>query len=311
LNYGRIDKYEKITFCDHSKAEHSATTICRVGKGTRVTQIASGTHGTGLPPARLRSLTSFRTGLRGSFIGTLSAVALIALWWAAAIALPSSILPSPWRVFSALFIDLESREIWADIGITCLRIAAAFAIAVAIALSIGFAMALSSFANSFFQVWIIVGLTVPALVAMLTTYMVIGLNNTAAVIGAALPVIPILTINVREGVKGIDPKLMEMARAFRAGARQRLLSVIAPQVAPMLLASTRFGIGLTWKMVLFVELIGRSDGIGYKIEFYYQLFNMTEVLAHALSFLLVMLVVELAVLGTIERRVFGWRHLRS
>ena len=46
-------------------------------------------------------------------------------------------------------------------------------------------------------------------------------------------------------------------------------------------------------MVLFVELLGRSDGIGYKIEFYYQMFNMSEVLAHALLFLFIMLFLEI------------------
>jgi NitT/TauT family transport system permease protein len=239
--------------------------------------------------------------MRGFLIAIASSATLIFSWEAAAIMLPSSILPSPLRVFSALLTDLRSAEIWFDIGATCLRITLSFVIAFAIALAVGFAMALSRFADSFFQVWVIVGLTVPALVAMLTTYMVVGLNDTAAVIAAALPVIPILTINVREGVKSIDLRLTEMARAFRASSRQRLISVVAPQIAPMLLASTRFGIGLTWKMVLFVEMIGRSNGIGYKIEFFYQLFNMTEVLAHALSFLVVMLILEVAVLGTVER----------
>jgi ABC-type nitrate/sulfonate/bicarbonate transport system, permease component len=64
-------------------------------------------------------------------------------------------------------------------------------------------------------------------------------------------------------------------------------------------------------MVLFVELLGRGSGIGYQIEFYYQMFNMTEVLAHALSFLSVMLFIEVAILGTIERKIFGWRQAHA
>ena len=240
-------------------------------------------------------------------ITILSILSLIGMWQLGASSLPSSILPAPLPVVTALVENLIQGDIWTDIGITLGRIALAFTIAMVIALVLGFSMALSRTAGIFFQVWIISGMTIPALVVILTLYMVVGLNDTAAVMGAAAPVIPILAINIREGVKGIDTRLIGMARAFRAGKRQQIVSVMAPQVAPMLLASTRFGVGLIWKMVLFVELLGRGSGVGYKIEFYYQMFNMTQVLAYALSFVFVMLFIEVAILGTIERRIFRWK----
>jgi NitT/TauT family transport system permease protein len=148
----------------------------------------------------------------------------------------------------------------------------------------------------------------PALVLILMSYMIVGLNDTAAIIGAALPVIAILTINIREGVGALDARTMGMARAFRATPRQMFLDVMTPQVVPVLLASTRFGIGLIWKMVLFVELLGRGNGIGYRIEFYYQMFNMRQVLALALSFLFVMLIIEIGIIGQAERRLYRWRR---
>ncbi|HWK13821.1 MAG TPA: ABC transporter permease subunit [Rhizobiaceae bacterium] len=246
--------------------------------------------------------------IRKVLISALSVATLIGLWYLGSLALPSSVLPGPFKVVAALWENLVKGEIYTDIAITLGRIAGAFIIAMSVALVLGFSMALSKTAGIFFQVWIICGITMPALVVILTLYMVIGLNDTAAILGAAAPVIPILSINIREGVKGIDTRLIGMSRAFRAGKRQQILQVMAPQVAPMLLASTRFGIGLIWKMVLFVELLGRGSGVGYRIEFFYQMFNMTEVLAHALSFVFVMLFIEIAVLGTIERRIFRWKR---
>jgi NitT/TauT family transport system permease protein len=147
----------------------------------------------------------------------------------------------------------------------------------------------------------------PSLVLILTIYMIVGLNDRAAILGAAIPVIPILTINIWQGVKGVDHKLIDMAKACHAGKGRIMRSIIAPQIAPVIVASARFGLGLAWKMVLFVELLGRSDGIGYRIEFYYQMFNMSAVLAHALLFLFIMLFLEVVVLGMIERHLFRWR----
>jgi NitT/TauT family transport system permease protein len=236
-----------------------------------------------------------------------SVLTLVAIWYFAAATLPSSVMPAPHTVVSALWTEMVTGSIWADVLITLTRIAIAFCIAMSAALLLGFAMGLSRSAERYFDVWVVCGLTLPSLVLILTIYMIVGLNEKAAVIAAALPVIPILTINIWEGIKGVDQKLIDMSRAYHARQRRIICSVIAPQIAPTLLASARFGLGLIWKMVLFVELLGRSDGIGYKIEFYYQMFNMSEVLAHALLFLLIMLFLEIVLLGKLERHLFRWR----
>jgi NitT/TauT family transport system permease protein len=236
-----------------------------------------------------------------------SVLTLLALWCIGAALLPSNIMPPPNTVARVLWGEMTSGGIWKDVLITLDRIALAFTLAMTAALILGFAMGLSKTAERFFEIWIIGGITVPSLVLILTIYMIVGLNDRAAILGAALPVVPILTINIWEGVKNIDHKLIGMAKAYHAGQARIVVSVIGPQVAPVLLASARFGLGLIWKMVLFVELLGRSDGIGYKIEFYYQMFNMNEVLAHALIFVVIMLFLEIVVLGSLERRLFRWR----
>ena len=73
------------------------------------------------------------------------------------------------------------------------------------------------------------------------------------------------------------------------------------------MASARFGLGLVWKMVLFVELLGRSNGIGYQIEYFHQLFDLGRVLEYTVFFVAIMLLIEVVVLGGLERRLFRWR----
>jgi len=240
-------------------------------------------------------------------IRTSSILTLLAAWYIGAAYLPASVMPAPHAVARVLASEVTSFGIWNDVLITLTRIALAFSLAMSIALILGFAMGLSKTAERFFEIWIIGAITMPSLVLILTIYMVVGLNDRAAILGAALPVVPILTINIWEAIKGIDQKLIDMSKAYHAGRLRIIASVIAPQIAPALLASARFGLGLIWKMVLFVELLGRSDGVGYKIEFYYQSFNMSEVMAYALLFVLIMLFLEIAVLGKLEHHLFKWR----
>jgi NitT/TauT family transport system permease protein len=162
-------------------------------------------------------------------------------------------------------------------------------------------------AEGFLDVWVVGCMSLPSLVLILTIYLVVGLNERAAVLASALPVVPFLTINIWDGIKGIDQKLIDMSKAYHATRWRIIRSVVAPQLAPILFASTRFGLGLIWKLVLFVELLGRPNGIGYRIEFYYQTFNMSEILAHALLFMVIMLFIEIVLLGGLERRLFKWR----
>ncbi len=248
-------------------------------------------------------------GARSSdhLIKVLSVLTLISLWYLLSAVLPSSVMPAPHVVAEVLWKQMVGGEIWNHVAISLTRIVLAFTLAMSVAILLGFAMGLSRTAESFFDVWVVCGITMPSLVLILTIFMVVGLNEKAAIVGAALPVVAILSINIWEGIKGIDQKLIEMAKAYHAGQFRIIKSVVAPQIAPILLASSRFGLGLIWKMVLFVELLGRSDGIGYKIEFYYQMFNMGEVLAHALLFLFVMLFIEIVLLGMLEKRLFKWR----
>jgi NitT/TauT family transport system permease protein len=236
-----------------------------------------------------------------------SVLVLIGLWFLGAALLPSSVMPSPPTVLRILVDEMRAGAIWGDVAISLTRIVLAFMVAMSVAVVLGFAMGLSKTAERFFDVWVIGCMTLPSLVLILTIYLVVGLNERAAVLASAVPVVPYLAINIWDGIKGVDQKLIDMSKAYHAKKFRIIRSVVAPQLAPILLASTRFGLGLTWKLVLFVELIGRSTGIGYKIEFYFQTFNMGEILAHALLFMLIMLFIEIVLLGGLERRLFKWR----
>jgi NitT/TauT family transport system permease protein len=259
------------------------------------------------PPDAGRRAALLGDGVANIMIKLASALTLLGIWWVASRMLPSSVMPSPLIVAETLWTEVKAGPIWVDVGISMTRIALSFTVAMSVAVLLGFAMGLSRSAERFFEIWVVCGISLPSLVTILTIFMVVGLNETAAVLSAAVPIIPILTINVWGGIKAIDRKLIEMAEAFHATRWRIIRSVVGPQIAPVILSSARFGLGLIWKMVLFVELLGRSNGIGYKIEFYYQMFNMAEVLAHALLFLFIMLFLEVVVLGWLEARLFRWR----
>jgi NitT/TauT family transport system permease protein len=168
-------------------------------------------------------------------------------------------------------------------------------------------MGISRRGEQMLDLWVMAGLTVPSLCYVIISFLWLGLNDSAAIMAIAWTTFPSITINIWQGVKAIDQRLIDMARAFRASRRQRTLRVVLPQVLPYLMAATRFGLGVVWKVTVLVELLGRSDGIGYMLNYSFQMFNMVDVFAWTLSFTLFMVIVELGILKPLERKLFRWR----
>ena len=68
--------------------------------------------------------------------------------------------------------------------------------------------------------------------------------------------------------------------------------IFLPQLTPFLVGAARSGLALVWKIVLVVELLGRPNGVGYAISYYFQLFDVRAVLGYSVAFSIVMLAIE-------------------
>jgi len=228
-------------------------------------------------------------------------------WQLLALMLPPSILPGPIAPSIVLWENLDAGDVFRHLWITLLRVFGGLALALAIAVPVGVLMGVHRSAERILDIWVMVAMTIPSLCYALICFIWLGLNEYAAIVAIAVTAAPSIAINVWEGVKGIDVKLIQMARAYEADRRLILTRVLLPQVMPYIMASLRFGLGIIWKITVFVELIGRPNGVGFKLFYWYQLADMTQVLAWTLLFTLVMLLIELVALKELERRLFSWR----
>jgi NitT/TauT family transport system permease protein len=83
---------------------------------------------------------------------------------------------------------------------------------------------------------------------------------------------------------------------------------VLPQLYPYLFGAARSGLALIWKIVLVVELLGRSNGVGFEIQLYFQLFDVAHILAYSLAFMIIVQAAEWLVMNPLERRVGAWRR---
>ncbi|MEO8243461.1 MAG: ABC transporter permease [bacterium] len=246
---------------------------------------------------------------RNPLIFAVSMLALLALWTVlAALKGDPATLPPPQTVAAILWDEAASGPLLLHLFVTLRRVAAGFVIAMTIGTILGLMLGRSRRLNIWAEPWVVVLSNLPALVVIVLCYLWIGLTEAAAVTAVALSKTPMVVVTLREGVRAMDPALDEMSRVFRLTRWTRLRHVTAPQLAPWFAACARNGLAVIWKIVLVVEFLGRSNGIGFQIHLYFQLFDIARVLAYALSFVAVMLVVDFGLIQPWERSAARWRR---
>jgi NitT/TauT family transport system permease protein len=236
-----------------------------------------------------------------------SLVLLLAAWYAGAQIAGPRLLPDPMTVLSSIVHEASSGALFFNLGVTLVRVLVAFTIAMALGAAMGLAMGRSRLVDRLGDPWLIALLNLPALVIIVLAYVWAGLTETAAIVAVALNKLPIATVTVREGARSLDAQLDDMAHVFRMPPWVRMRHVVLPQLAPYLAAAARSGLSLVWKIVLIVELLGRPNGVGFEIGVAFQLFDVTKILAYALAFVAVMLVIETFLVQPLERHVSRWR----
>jgi len=234
--------------------------------------------------------------------------ALLAVWSVLGLTVPARIVPSPWTTGQAMLENLLSGDALVHSARTLFRIGVAFLLCLTIGVVLGSLMGLMRAVERSLDIWIMVALTIPGLIYTILALMWFGLSEAAVVFAVVATSYPSMTITIWEGVKNIDMKLVEMGRAFNTPPRRRLTRVVLPQVLPYVMAASRVGLGSIWKVVVIVELLGMSNGVGYMLHYWFQLFDMRQVFAWTMTFVLIILVVELVIMSRIERRLFAWRE---
>lgn len=230
-----------------------------------------------------------------------------AAWQVAATVLQSDQLPGPWEVMHSLLHHLVDGELLHSILVTLRRVALAFTLAMTAGVMLGFFMGRFPLIDTMLDGVLIMGLNIPALVIIILCYLWFGLVEAAAVAAVAINKLPLVAVTVREGVRAIDRQLLQVGAVFSVPLGRRLRHIYLPQLYPYLMAAARSGLSLIWKIVLVVELLGRSDGVGFQLSVFFQFFDITSILAYTLAFALVIYTIESVLLRPLEARLTRWR----
>lgn len=237
----------------------------------------------------------------------LGLILLLIVWQSIAALLQSDLLPGPLAVLSSFLQQTASGTLPYHLGITLARVFVSFFIALIIGVAFGILMGSRVQWDRWLDGLLILGLNIPALVTIILCYIWFGLSEVAAILAVAINKIPTVIVAVREGARAIDQELLDVARVYRLKPTTTFFKVYLPQLYPYLFGAARNGLALIWKIVLVVELLGRSNGIGFQLGSFFQFFDIQSILAYTFAFIIVIFSIEALILRPLENHLNRWR----
>jgi ABC-type nitrate/sulfonate/bicarbonate transport system permease component len=235
-------------------------------------------------------------------------LAILGAWQAYTVHLDSAKFP---RLSTIL---VEFRQMWLfsqfneHVVPSLERIAAGFGIAVVIGVALGIPIGLSRWARLWtmphIEYWR--AMPPPALLPI-SIILVHSIGNRQKIAFIAFFCIFPILLNTIDGVRGIDPTLMESARSYNIPRREAIRRIVLPAASPQIAAGMRTSVSLAVIMMVLSEYFSSTSGVGYVLLISKNTFEFTPMWAA---------IVLIGVLGYLlnvvfllaERRLLAWHR---
>ena len=187
------------------------------------------------------------------------------------------------------------------------RTLAGLAIATVIGVPLGIAIGRSRAISGYLEPLLQFGRALPVVTLAPVFLALFKIGNQMEIATIAFGTIWPILLNTIDGASSVDPVQLETARAFRLSPGQRLSRLIIPSALPEIFTGFRLSLSLALVLMVFSELVGSSNGIGYEMLNAQNSFDLTElwctiVLVGILGYLLN------AILNGAQRKVLGWHR---
>ena len=117
---------------------------------------------------------------------------------------------------------------------------------------------------------------------------------------------PIL-LNTIEGIRGIDPTLIDTARSYRIPPQERIRRIVLPGALPQIVAGMRTSLSLAVIMMVLAEYFSSTSGVGYVLLISKNTFEMAPMWAAILLIGLLGYLLNVVFL-LFERRALAWHR---
>lgn len=172
---------------------------------------------------------------------------------------------SPTAIVEAATAEVQVPRFWNDVRYSLTEVTAGFIASIVLAVPLGLAIGWYRRVSFTFDPWLnfFNAIPRPALIPLVVLWVGLGIEMKIIIVflGGFFSII----LPTVEGVRTVEPQLLDVARSFRASNRRLFTSVVIPATVPFIATGVRLALGRLLIGVVVAELYAQTEGIGVLI----------------------------------------------
>ena len=238
-----------------------ASTATKSARGTLTDEVAAEQH-------RARQLAAARRGRRRLYVLGIRLVSLavvLTAWQLVGQRIDPILFTTPSAVSVAALQMVTSGELWSYLWPSLVVLVVGLVISAVAGIAAGLLLARFWALDVALDMYITFLYSTPTVALVPLIVLWVGFESTAKIVILFLFAFFPLVINTYQGVKNVDPRLLEVGRAFRCSERQLWTNIVLPAALPFIVTGLRLAVGRGLIGMVLADLYTAISGIGYLI----------------------------------------------
>ena len=215
------------------------------------------------------------------------------------------IMPSPGKVWGTLISLLQKGTLLQSLLVSLGRVLKGYLLASALGIVLGILIGLSRHLDRITSLLVQIIKPIPPIAWIPLVILWFGIGESGKVFLILLGGFFIVLINVTDGIRQTDEKLIEVSRAMETPFLKHIFLVMIPSAAPNIFTGLRTGLSSCWMCVVAAELVSSTTGLGYLIMNARQFGQTDKVIIGMLTIGLVGKIMD-SLLRLIEKLAIRW-----
>jgi ABC-type nitrate/sulfonate/bicarbonate transport system permease component len=239
--------------------------VSTAAEGDRLVGPAVDTEADKTRAQRIAAERRRRRQLQNIGIRLVSLASVLTLWEIAGDYIDPILFTKPSLIAVAAVKMIASGELWNYLSQSLVVLAIGLTLAAIIGIAVGLLLARYWVLDVALGVYITFLYSIPSVALVPLIVLWAGYETTAKVIILFLFAFFPMAINTYQGVKNVDPKLIEVGRAFRCSEGQLWANIVLPGALPFIVTGLRLAVGRGLIGMVLADLYTAISGIGYLI----------------------------------------------
>ncbi len=215
------------------------------------------------------------------------------------------IMPAPQTVWKTIVSLVTSGKLWTNLVVSVGRVLKGYALAGILGIVLGIFIGQSRHLERLTELLIQIIKPIPPIAWIPLVILWFGIGESGKVFLIFLGGFFTILINVIDGIRHTDEKLIEVSRSMETPFLKHMLLVVIPGAAPNIFTGLRTGLSSCWMCVVAAELVSSSTGLGYLIMNARQ-FGRTDVVIVGMLTIGIIGKLMDSLIKAIEKRILKW-----